>query len=75
MTNEERTKVEAVIKRCLGGRLEEQKVIIGLFLDQKGLKEVADELGLEPRRVVPLRDEALRHLRSCQEFFALLEDL
>lgn len=73
MTNEDRARVEVTIRRCLGSRKQEQSVIIGLFLAGKGLKEVADELGVEPLRVVALKEKALERLRRCRAFFDFLE--
>lgn len=73
MTNESRKKVEMTIRRCLGSHKQEQSVIIGLFLAGKGLKEVADELGVEPLRVVALKEKGLDRLRRCRAFFDLLE--
>ena len=69
-----RARVEQAIRRCLRSK-QQQAVIIGLFLDQKGLKEVADLLGKKVENVYVLKSRALARLRECEEFLRVLEDL
>lgn len=74
MTKEMRVRIEAAIRRCLRSK-RQQAVIIGLFLDLKGFKEVADTLGTTPQNVSVLKSRALERLRKCEEFLEVLEDL
>jgi len=74
MTDEMRARVEAAIRHCLRSK-QLQAVIIGLFLDQKSFKEVADELGKTPQNVYVLKTRALKRLRKCEDFLKVLEDL
>jgi RNA polymerase sigma factor (sigma-70 family) len=74
MTKEMRAKIEAALGRCLRST-QQQAVIIGLFLDLKSFKEVADALGTTPQNVSVLKSRALKRLRECEDFLEVLEDL
>jgi RNA polymerase sigma factor (sigma-70 family) len=74
MTGEMRARIEAAIRRCLRSK-QQQAVIIGLFLDEKSFKEVADALGKKLENVYVLKSRALARLRKCEEFLRVLEDL
>ncbi|HID62872.1 MAG TPA: sigma-70 family RNA polymerase sigma factor [Anaerolineae bacterium] len=74
MTDEMRIRVEMAIRRCLRSK-RQQAVIIGLFLDQKSFKEVADALDTTPQNVSVLKTRALKRLRECQGFLEVLENL
>lgn len=73
MTPQLRAKLEVVIHQCLGGQ--QPDVIIGLFLDDKTAKEVADELGTTPANIWVLKSRGLQKLRECQDFLNVIEDL
>lgn len=73
MTAELRARLEAVINQCLGGQ--QPAVIIGLFLDDKSAKEMADELGTTPANVWVLKSRGLQKLRECQDFLDVIEEL
>jgi RNA polymerase sigma factor (sigma-70 family) len=73
MTAELRAKLEAAINQCLGGQ--QPAVIIGLFLDDKSAKEMADELGTTPANVWVLKSRGLQKLRECQDFLDVIEEL
>ena len=74
MTKEMRARIEAALRRCLRSK-RQQAVIIGLFLDEKGFKEVADALGTTLQNVSVLKSRALKRLRECEDFLEVLEDL
>ncbi len=74
MTEEIRDRIEAAIRRCLRSK-QRQAVIVGLFLENKSFKEVADTLGTTPQNVSVLKSRALTRLRECEEFLSALEDL
>jgi RNA polymerase sigma factor (sigma-70 family) len=74
MTEEMRARIEVALRRCLPGK-RQQAVIIGLFLDQKSFKEVADALGTTPQNVSVLKSRALKRLRECEDFLEVMEDL
>jgi RNA polymerase sigma factor (sigma-70 family) len=74
MTKEMRARIEAALRRCLRSK-QQQAVIIGLFLDQKSLREVAAALGTTPQNVSVLKSRALKRLRECEDFLEVLEDL
>jgi RNA polymerase sigma factor (sigma-70 family) len=73
MTDEMRARLETSIRRCLRSK-QQRAVIIGLFLDEKGFKEVADALGTTPQNVSVLKTRALAHLRKCEGFLEVLEE-
>lgn len=74
MTDELRARIETAIGHCLRSE-QQQAVIIGLFLDHKSFKEVADALDTTPQNVSVLKSRALKRLRECEEFLEALEDL
>lgn len=75
IAGEIRTRVEAVIRHCLRRSKQQQVVMIDYFLNQKGFKEVADELGKTPQNTYVLKTRALARLRRCKEFLETLEEL
>jgi RNA polymerase sigma factor (sigma-70 family) len=74
MTDEVRARIEAAIESCLRSE-QQQAVIVGLFLDEKSVKEMADELATTPQNVYVLKARALQRLRECEEFLEALEEL
>ena len=72
-TDEARAHVEAAIRRCLRSR-QQQAVIIGLFLEERSVKQVADQLAITPQFVYVLKARALKRLRACVEFLEALEE-
>ena len=73
-TSKMRAQLEKAIRQCLRSR-QQQTVLIQLFLDEKSAKEVADALGRRPADVYVLKCRAIKRLRECGEFLAVLEDL
>ncbi len=73
IVDEARTHVESAIRRCLRSR-QQQAVIIGLFLDERSVKEVAGQLAITPQFVYVLKGRALKRLRHCTEFLEALEE-
>jgi RNA polymerase sigma factor (sigma-70 family) len=74
MTDEIRARVETAIKGCLRRSKQQQAVIIGFFLNEKDLKELADELDKRLNNIYVLKTRALARLRECQEFLTALEE-
>jgi len=54
---------------------QQRRVIIGLFIEEKGLLELAQELGITPANVYTLKSRALARLRRRQDFLEVLADL
>ncbi len=71
MQDDIRGQVEAAIRYCLRESALEAEIIVALFLDTRGIKEVAYEADVSPRQVVALSDAGMRRLRHCQ----LIRDL
>ncbi len=74
MTDEMRASIEIAIRGCLRRSKQQQAVIIGLFLNEKSLKELADELDKRLNNIYVLKTRALARLRECQEFLKVLEE-
>ncbi len=74
MTDETRLKLEAAIQVCLDNE-RHRAVIIKTFLDAKSRQEVATELGTTPEIVSVFKQRALRYLKECEVFLAVLEEL
>lgn len=76
-TSEMRTQLTEAIEQCLRSR-QQQVVITGLFFDQKGYKELADELRTSVENIYVLKSRALDRLRECgkllEALLAALED-
>jgi len=68
-----RASFREVIKRCLKGSKEGAKVIIRLFLEQRSVKQVADELDKKPSNIHTIKHRAQNSLRKCKDFVALAE--
>lgn len=62
-----------VIEKCLQD-LRQRVIIIESFLNERGYKEIAEQLGLTIGNVHVLRHRALRLLRECHVFIELLGD-
>lgn len=69
-----RAKLEAAIRDCLPPNTQ-PAVIIELFFNEKGFKQVADELGITVNQVSVLKSRALSKLRKCQNFLDVIEEL
>ena len=74
MTAALRVKLEAAIRECLPTGAQ-PAVIIELFFNEKGFKQVADELSLTVENVSVLKSRALKKLKECQNFLDVLEEL
>lgn len=70
-----RARFEEVIKHCLKRSKQRQRVIIRLFLDQQGVKQVAEELGKKPSNIHLLKHLAKKGLEKCKKFLELAEKL
>jgi DNA-directed RNA polymerase specialized sigma24 family protein len=75
MSEETRTRLREAIEQCLRRSTQRQAVIVGLFFDQKGFKELADELRTSVQNIRLLKSRALERLRECEEFLEVLEEL
>lgn len=64
--------LKAVIRRCLRRSVERQAVIIGRYLQEKTVKELADELQVTAQQIYLLSSRALAALRRCPELMQLL---
>lgn len=69
---DERLDLETVVRRCLTNE-QQQTVILGLYLANKSIKQLADELGIKPRQVSLDKHRALDRLRRCDAFLRLVE--
>lgn len=65
-----RTHAEALICQCLDSDLA-QAVAIGRFLDEREVKDLAEELGLAPGHVRVLAHRARKQLEKCAALLAL----
>ncbi|MGB0384837.1 MAG: sigma-70 family RNA polymerase sigma factor [Ardenticatenaceae bacterium] len=74
-TQDVRAKFEEVIKRCLKRSKEGSRVIIRLLLDQRTVKQVANELGQKPSNIYRITHKAKNGLRKCQDFLTLAKTL
>lgn len=63
----QRQTLEQAIQLCLSHPLQ-QAVIIGLFIEGKSYKELADQLGVQPRELADAKYKALHKLRTCDAF-------
>jgi RNA polymerase sigma factor (sigma-70 family) len=62
------SRVWATIRQCLSKNRRYLDVIVSLFLLNKSVKQVADELGITPNYVYVLTLRARNKLRRCKEF-------
>lgn len=74
MTDALRARIETAIRHCLRSR-QQQAVIIGLFLEERGFVELADALAKKVSNIYVLKTRALARLRECEEFLEVLEEL
>ncbi len=75
MQDDIRGQVEAAVRHCLRESALEAEIIVALFLDKRGIKEVADEAAISPQQVVAVRDAGMRRLRQCQSIWDLFDTL
>lgn len=68
-----RQDVEAAVRTCLGSD-QQQRVILGLFLEGLGVWELAQELDCSPENVYVLKSRALKRLRTCPGLYEKLID-
>lgn len=73
-TEDRRFELEEVIKHCLRRSKRQQTVIIKRLLEEKTIKEVAEELGMTPTSVGVLRHRGAKTLRECKKFQALAKE-
>lgn len=74
MTDELRDRLRVAIHQCLQNQRSET-IIIRLFLDGQGDKQVAEALEIRPTRLAVLKFRALAKLRQCEAFLRILEEL
>jgi RNA polymerase sigma factor (sigma-70 family) len=70
--SEQRQKLEALITHCLRSVLQQQ-VIMGVFLDNLSMKDLADQLGKTLGHIRKLKHEALEKLKKCGELLEKLQ--
>lgn len=75
LTDELRAFVEVTMRDCLKRSQKRQEVMIGQFLDNKGVQQLADELSMRPNNIYLLTHRAWKNLRECEKFIALFEEL
>lgn len=68
-----REDVAAAVRACLDGE-QQQRVILGLFLEELTVWEMAKELGCSPENVYVLKSRALTRLRRCRGLWQKLID-
>lgn len=70
-------RVKAVIRDCLSlsSKPQAQAVVIGLFLEQKSLLEVAEDLALTLQQVLAIKSDTLNQLRNCRDFVSWVEEI
>jgi RNA polymerase sigma factor (sigma-70 family) len=62
-----RAQLEGIVRHCLTKHRFWQEVIVRLFLLNKSVKQVADELDIKPNYVYVLTNRARKELRRCKE--------
>lgn len=72
-TSDMRTRLIEIIEQCLRST-RQQTVIIGFFLEQRGFREMADELRTNVSNIYVLKSRALERLRQCEAFLEMLEE-
>jgi len=63
-----------IIRECLPGNERQQRVIIDLFVNDLGVRELAELLKTTANNVRGLKFSALKRLRRCQRLLDWLED-
>jgi len=74
LRRESQARLVAALERTLRSP-RQRRVIIGLFVEEKGVLELAQELGITPANVYTLKSRALARLRGDQDFWETLADL
>ncbi len=73
VTDETERELLAIIKQCVSNT-QQQRILVESFFNDKGYKEIAEELGLTVGNVHVLRHRALNALRKCSAFIRFVED-
>ena len=68
-----RSRVESLIRTCLRRSQRRQEGIIRRFLEEKEVKQVANELGITDKKVHGLTYKARETLRKCKQFLSQME--
>lgn len=74
MIEDVRLRLEAAAQNCLNNPMH-HGVFIKTFLEGKSHREAATELGTTPENVAVFKQRALMHLRKCEKFLDVLEEL
>lgn len=74
-TRDVREIFEETIKYCLKRSKQGANVIIRSLLDERSVKQVADELGIKPNDIYRITHRAKDGLRKCQDFLTLVKRL
>lgn len=68
-----RSTVESHLRTCLRRSQQRQEVMIRRFLEEKEVKQVANELGITDKKVHGLTYKARETLRKCKQFLSQME--
>lgn len=74
LRRESQARLVAALERTLRSS-QQRQVIIGLFIEEKGVLELAQELGTTPANVYTLKSRALSRLKGDRDFMETLADL
>jgi len=74
LRRESQARLVTALERTLRSS-QQRRVIIGLFIEEKGVLELARELDTTPTNVYALKSRALARLRERQDFLEVLADL
>lgn len=74
LRRESQARLVTALERTLRSS-QQRRVIIGLFIEEKGVLELAQELDTTPTNVYALKSRALARLRGDQDFMETLADL
>jgi RNA polymerase sigma factor (sigma-70 family) len=69
-----RARVLRAIQDCIPGSDAQRQVIVELFLNERGMQETAELLGLSVANLSVLKTRAFKSLRGCTEMIEALED-
>lgn len=64
----------AALRRALCSEMQ-YRVVVGLFIEEKGLLELAEELGTRPTNIHTIKSRAISRLRDDVDFLETLADL
>jgi RNA polymerase sigma factor (sigma-70 family) len=73
MADETQRELVLIIQACVKND-QQQRVLIQVFLNDKGYKEIAEELGITVNNVYVLRHRGLEALRKCDAFISYVEE-